>query len=311
MTSQGFLNLPQNNPAMSGMGKNDKAQFYYRSQFVGFGEPFMNFGLHFDYAIKKKDPEQINNIGIGGFIESENMLNGALQKNAINLTIADRVFLDPSNESYIALGIGTSFATRYLDVSKLTFGDQYNSGRLFINSTLETFQKYPSFFSSNAGLSYVNNDENSFFQMGYGIFYINRLPSETMAYTEFTNAFLFNAMLNYEYQFPSMSSLLINLGYDKRLEKTYAYAGMAIGLPLFYSYNSPDNRLYFGLNYRVKDATVPYIQLLYNQYKFGISYDFYQNDLTMANISSKTFEISIAKSLRRRNNRNYQSLFNY
>ena len=285
--------------------------FYYRSQFVGFGDPFMNFGLSFDYALKKKDPELPNNIGIGGFIESENMLSGALQKNTISLNIADRIFLDPSNERYISLGLGTTCATRYLDVTKLTFSDQYNSGRLFLNSTLETFQKYPSFFSSNAGLSYVVNDINSFFQMGYGLHYINRLPSETINSLELTNAFLFNAMINYEVQTPSLTSIFLHSGYEKRLEKNYIDAGIAVGLPLFYSINAPDNKIYFGVNYRIKDATVPYIQLNYNQYKFGVSYDFYQNDLTLANISSKTFEISITKSIRKRFGRNYQGLLNY
>jgi hypothetical protein len=117
--------------------------------------------------------------------------------------------------------------------------------------------------------------------------------------------------MNYEYELPSLTSLFLHAGYEKRLEKNFLDAGIAIGLPLFYTTSTPNNKLYFGVNYRVKDATVPYIQINYNQYKFGVSYDFYQNDLTLANISSKTFEISISKSLRKRIGRNYQGLLNY
>lgn len=310
-TSQGFLHLSKIDPSMSGMGLNNKVDFYDRTQFLGFGEPFMNFGLGWNYGFKKAEPGKLNTIGIAAYIESENMMQGALQKNNISINIANRVFLDPSEDNFISVGLGTSFSNRYVDITKLNFGDQYNSGRLFLGSSLESFQKYPNFITSNLGVSFVHNNERQFFQMGYSLYYINRLATEALHSTDQMNAYLFNAMLNYEYESTSMTSFLLHAGYEKRMEKNYLDASIAIGLPLVNNYTKAQNKLYIGLDYRLKDATVPFVQLLYNQYKVGLSYDFYQNDLTEANINSKTFEITLTKSLRNKGGHKFQGLMNY
>jgi hypothetical protein len=54
---------------------------------------------------------------------------------------------------------------------------------------------------------------------------------------------------------------------------------------------------------------VPYIGLMRNKYKFGLSYDIYINDLTSANLKPQTFEFTLSTYFGKRRNEGMRSLF--
>ena len=101
---------------------------------------------------------------------------------------------------------------------------------------------------------------------------------------------------------------MIHADYQSRYENDFYYIGGAIGLPFNETYDQV-SRLYLGCFYRSKDAMVPYIGLMRNKYKFGLSYDIYSNDLTSANLKPQTFEFTLSTYFGKRRNEGMRSLF--
>ena len=302
--SQGFMSTQYFNPAAVGFGINNRFQSFFRTQYAGVGDPFYTAGAAVDFGFFKIDESPNNSFGYGIQVVSEKVLNGILQTNSISNSLAYRIFFNKKQTSYFALGIGYSILTRTLDASLLSFGDQYYSGRLFNPSSLEAISKYPTKYTTNAGFMYGYQSEKSFFQIGASEFLVNRTIN-TIINNEPNQNYQLSALINAEYQLEDEKTILFHADYQNRLEKEYFYAGAAVGVTL----NKEMNRAYFGCFYRNKDAIIPYVGLMYNKYKIGLTYDIYSNSLTSSNLRPQTIEFSLTTSLGRRYSENLKSLF--
>lgn len=297
------------NPASSGFGVNNKVQTIFRTQYEGVGTAYRTIGLGADFALfRNRTYDQKNIFGMGVQAVSEQVLDGILQTNEVTVSIANRLFLNEAKTSNIALGISSTMITRTIDASKLSFGDQYNSGRLFNASSLEVINAYPSKFSSNVGLLYTLSNEQTFFQLGGSLFYINR-SSSAQALDKFDESYQTIGQMNFEKQIWENNTIAFHADYQNRFESEFFYAGAAFGIPLSSKEMNPD-RLYIGCFYRTKDATIPYIGLMYNQFKFGLSYDIYQSNMALSSLRPQTLELTISTKMGRRRSNNLVSLFN-
>ncbi len=305
-TSQIFTATNFCNPAGVGFGVDNQFQTFYRSQFSGVGEPYKTIGVGADFALFRK--EGYNNFGMGFQGMSEQILNGILKTNTITVSIADRIYLNKLKTSNIALGISSTLITRNLDRSALTFGDQYNSGRLFNTTSLETVGNFPTSYSTNAGIMYSFVSPESYLQLGGSTFYINR-SSTSQTYGKVDQIFQFIGTLNYERLYDDNKTILFHADYQNRLETEYFYFGAALGLPMNNLIDN-QNRMYFGCFYRTKDAIVPYVGMIYNKYKIGLTYDVYQSNMAMSSLHPQTFEFSLSTYLTHRLSENLRSLFN-
>ena len=292
------------NPAAVGFGMNNRFQSFFRTQYAGVGDPFYTAGAAVDFGFFKIDGSPNNSFGYGIQAVSDKVLNGILQTNSISNSLAYRIYFNKKETSYFALGIGYTILTRTLDASLLSFGDQYNSGRLFNASSLEAISKYPTKYTTNAGFMYGFQSEKSFFQIGASEFLVNRTINIIISNEPYQN-YQFSALLNLEYQLEDDKTILFHADYQNRLEKEYFYAGAAVGVPL----NNEKNRSYFGCFYRNKDAVIPYVGLMYNRYKIGLTYDIYSNSLTSSNLRPQTIEFSFSTNLGRKFSENFKSLF--
>ena len=307
--SQPFVATNFFNPANVGFGRNNQLQSFYRNQFSGVGDPYKTIGVGVDFALfKNEENEGYHNFGMGIQGVSEQVLNGILQTNEITLSLANRVFLNVHRTSYFSIGISSTFISRNVDRNALTFGDQYNSGRLFNTTSLETIGDFPTKFSTNGGIMYSYLSPDLFLQTGASTFYINR-SSNTQTYGNINQTFQFIATLNFEHRLLEDHTLVLHADYQNRLESEFIYAGAAIGLPI-YPRDELQNRFYLGCFYRSKDAIVPYVGLLYNKYKIGLTYDIYNNNMTMANLHPQTIEFNLSTYLGRNISKNLKSLFN-
>lgn len=302
--SQGFSSTQYFNPAAVGFGLNNRFQSFYRTQFIGVGQPFYTAGAALDFGFVRTDDNLSNSLGYGIQAVSDRVLNGILQTNSITNSLAYRVYFNEKKSSYFSLGIGFSILTRTIDASILTFGDQFYSGRLFNASSLEAIKKFPTKYTTNSGFMYGYQSEKWYFQLGASGYFINR-TANTDAKDDPTQTYQFLSMLNMEYQLEDLKTILFHAEYQNRLEKEYFYLGGAIGFPI----NDEMNRLYIGCFYRDKDAIIPYFGLIYNNYKMGISYDIYSNKLTSSNLRPQTIEFSLSTSLGHRLSENLKSLF--
>lgn len=307
--SQSFVATNFFNPAAVGFGENNQFQSFYRNQFSGVGDPFRTIGVGIDFALfKNEENEYNNNFGLGLQGVSEQVLNGILQTNEITLSLANRVFLNQDKTSFLSLGISSTLITRNIDRSALTFGDQYNSGRLFNSTSLETIGDFPAKFSTNGGLLYSYTSPYMFVQVGGSTYYINR-SSSTQTYGNVNQSFQFISTLNLERKILDNNTFFVHANYQNRLEAEFVYVGGAIGLPI-QSYYENNNRMYLGCFYRSKDALVPYVGLLYNKYKIGITYDIYNNKMTQSNLHPQTLEFTLSTYLGRNISKNLKSIFN-
>jgi type IX secretion system PorP/SprF family membrane protein len=307
--SQPFVATNFFNPANVGFGTNNQFQSFYRNQFSGVGDPYKTIGIGVDFALfKNEENEGFNNFGVGIQGVSEQVLNGILQTNEITVSLANRVFLNMLKTSYFSIGISSTIISRNIDRNALTFGDQYNSGRLFNTTSLETIGNFPTKFSTNGGFMYSFIAPDVFFQTGASTFYINR-SSNTQIYGNANQRFQSIATFNFEHRLFEHNTFFLHAAYQNRLEAEFMYAGGAIGLPID-PFDEMQNKVYIGCFYRSKDAIIPYIGFLYNKYKIGITYDIYQNSMTVSNLHPQTIELNLATYFGSNSSRNLKSIFN-
>ena len=297
------------NPATSGFGINNKVQTIFRTQYEGVGSAYRTIGLAADVALLRKNSYDKNNLfGMGVQAVSEQVLDGVLQTNAITLSFANRLFFNESKTSSIALGISSTLITRTIDASKLTFGDQFNSGRLFNTSSIEVINSIPSKFSSNVGLLYTLSNEQTFLQFGGSLFYINRSSTE-QALEKFEESYQTLGQINFEKRVWENNTIAFHADYQNRFESECVYAGAVYSIPMNSKGENID-RLYIGCFYRTKDAIIPYVGLIYNKYKFGLSYDVYQSKMSLSSLRPQTFEFTISTNISHRVSDKLVGLFN-
>jgi type IX secretion system PorP/SprF family membrane protein len=306
--SQSFSATNFFNPAAVGFSENNQFQSFYRNQFSGVGDPFKTLGVGVDFALSRSEANDwYSNFGVGLQGVSEQVLNGIMQTNAITVSVSNRVFLDKYRNSFLSMGISTTVLTRNVNRSALTFGDQYYSGRLFNSSSMETVGDFPAKFSTNGGILYSYTSPEAILQAGASTYFINR-TSITQPYDNVNQSFQFNTTFNYERMLNEDKTFFLHANYQKRLEASFLYAGGAIGLPIRSFYDN--NRIYVGCFYRSTDAVVPYIGLLFNKYKIGMTYDIYQNSMTLSNLRPQTFEFTLSTTLTSNIPKNLKSIFN-
>ena len=311
--SQSFTANHFFNPATVGLGSFNKAQSFFRTQFSGVGQPYKTVGLGVDFGFLKNDQTEPNNLGFGLQAVSDQVLNGVMNTNYVTASIADRVFLNDDRNAFLSLGLGTTIISRTVDMSSLVFGDQYYSGRLLSPTSMEVLNSYKTQSTINVGMMYSYNSYTSYFQLGASSYFINRASgfNSTDSVRKVTPLNEFNqylGQLNFEHVINDNKTILIHADYQSRYENDFYYIGGAVGLPFNETYDQV-SRLYLGLFYRSKDAMVPYIGLMRNKYKFGLTYDIYSNDLTSANLKPQTFEFTLSTYFGKRRNEGMRSLF--
>jgi type IX secretion system PorP/SprF family membrane protein len=306
--SQNFAITNYLNPANVGFGNNNRFNSFFRNQFAGVGDAYKTIGVAADFKLLKPAYDEPNVFGLGVQAVSEKVLNGALQTNYITVEFANRVFLDKLKNNYLSLGIGATVISRTIDREQLSFGDQYNSGRLFNSTTADYINAYPTRYATNVGLMYTSNTNSMFLQFGSSAYYLFR-TAVNQTYNKVQQNFQMNALFNFEHQIWEDKTLLLHADYQNRLEAAYYYGGVAMGLPIA-AKNNTKSRFYIGCFYRLKDAMIPYFGLTTNKYKVGLSYDIYQNNMTSANLHPQTLEFNLSMSLGKLKADTFASIFN-
>ncbi|MEN9697797.1 MAG: hypothetical protein RLZ56_1218 [Bacteroidota bacterium] len=306
--SQNFAATRFFNPASVGFGVNNQFTSFYKNQFSGVGDPYKTIGLGADFKLFKQLEGESNHFGMGVQAVSEKVLNGVLQTNYISLQIANRIFLNKQESSYLSLGIGGTLVSRNIDRELLSFGDQYNSGRLYYGSSAESIASIPLQFASSVGLLFGSHNPVHFLQIGASGYYISRNTFH-QSFSEVNQNFQLIGLANFEHQLGYDKTILFHMDYQTRSEASYVYGGMAIGFPIHDSFEKV-KRFYIGCFYRSQDATIPYLGILLGKYTFGMSYDIYQNNMTTANLHPQTIEFNLSTLIGGKKTENLVSLFN-
>ncbi|MBS1510019.1 MAG: PorP/SprF family type IX secretion system membrane protein [Bacteroidetes bacterium] len=233
-------------------------------------------------------------LGIGGVILSDVAGRGSLRSDKIYGSLAYHQQL--GNSSLLSAGFNVGWVNKRIDVSKLTFPDQFD-GKFFENpvTSVVLTNSSVSYLDIQAGMNYAYfPQENVYINAGYSIQHVNR-PIETffsdnavdnrisMRHIGFLNAIL---KLN--------DKVIINPNayFTTQAKSTELMMGMNGNYNLT---EYGEKQLIAGLYYRLGDAISPMLGLELNNLRFMFSYDATLSSLNKFNGYRGASEISIVK----------------
>lgn len=307
--SQPFTSAQFLSPASVGNGVYDqRIQSNFRTQSIGGSNYARNIVVGWDRKYNRKALDQSNYLGIGGQIISEQLMNGLINTNYITVNTAYHLFLDGDEFSNLAIGMGITYAQTTLDRSKLRFGDMYDpSGNLTGNPSSEIFLSNPGRMSVNTGLLYTRHSNDTYLQLSANGFFFAKPEVVYSIYNE-APGMRAAVFFNLEKYFNEDYTFLVHGAFSSRNKENSYVVGGSISLPIKYEFDH-DRRLYLGGYYRKKDAITPSVNIMMDNYIFGISYDIYTNGLAAAGIRSNSFELTLSKSFGKRKQELMRTLF--
>jgi type IX secretion system PorP/SprF family membrane protein len=307
--SQPFTSAQYLSPASVGNGVFDqRIQSNFRTQSIGGANYARNIVVGWDRKYNRKAEDQASYLGIGAQIISEQLLDGLINTNYITFNTAYHLFLDGDDYSNLAIGMGLTYAQTTLDRSKLNFGSSYNpaNGSFDIPSN-EIFLPNAGRISVNTGLLYTKHSNDSYLQLSANGFFFAKPEVTNSPYNE-APGMRTAVFMNLERYFNGDYTFLFHGAFSTRNKEESFVVGGSVSMPIKIEYDH-DRRLYLGCFYRKTDAITPSVNIMMDNYIFGVSYDIFINGLAAAGIRSNSFELTFSKSFGKRKQELMRTLF--
>lgn len=296
-----FFNSPQNiNPALSGLFDGDlRIVANHKNQWRTLPVPYRTYAISADGKL----PLGLTNdyVCTGIIFTNDKAGDGSYTTNQAGISLAYLKKLNKDSSSFLSLGIQPSLVSKNLNLSKLSFDNQFSDGTY--NSAIangENFNRTKlQFLDFCAGLSFyqkINQHSNATLGFSYAHF----LAQNTSFFSDKS------AVINPK--FVAHASFVFNLSESFDLipvilfeEQNKAKEIVAGSQARFIFENRSDKTRAFSLGafMRLKDAFIVNAQLDYNHYRFGLSYDITTSALKNANNRLGGIELSIVYIMKR------------
>jgi type IX secretion system PorP/SprF family membrane protein len=283
------------NPAMTGMFDGAwRLHGHYRTQWAAVAsKPFTTAGLSFDMPIKK--------FGAGLQVMNYRAGTGTYNVFSALLSVGYDVVFDQKKNHHLALGIQGGVKQKTVNMSALSFGNQYTSanGGGF-DSGVSSGEAFSSdnfmLMDFNAGFLYYYAKENSRLNpfIGFSAFNLTE-PTETF----------FGSTNKLPRRYYVHGGTKVNLTSKVQLLPKFIYMSQTNAqeftatLLLHYYMKDPDTYLIFGPTYRNKDAAIIEAGIRKGSYTARVSYDLNTSSLKDASNYRGGFEISLTYVARR------------
>ncbi|MEZ2442134.1 PorP/SprF family type IX secretion system membrane protein [Chitinophaga sp. RCC_12] len=287
-----FFNSPlTTNPANTGFipDGNYRIGINYRDQWTSVPIPYRTMSAYGDFQLFR-DQLEYGWVGIGGVLLRDVAGAGNLTSTKGYASIAYHQLLGFS--SLLSAGFNVGSAGKRVDITKLTFADQWNGK--FFDSQIPTgepiTQSSVNYFDLQAGLNYAYfPTDNIYVNAGFSVQHINT-PRETFFDGNNTVPRRYIGFLNASLK---MSDKVI-------LNPAAYYATQAGARELMLGANAAYNlsgdgvqQLYGGVYYRANDAAVFLVGYQINAIKLMFNYDITTSSLSAANNRRGAYEIGI------------------
>ncbi|MCO5287359.1 MAG: PorP/SprF family type IX secretion system membrane protein [Chitinophagaceae bacterium] len=296
--SQFFNNPLLTNPANTGFipDADYRLGASYRNQYSNImNVPYKTFSIFGDAQVMRN---RIENgwIGLGGAILRDVAGSGSLTSTKIYGSIAYHQMLGIS--SLLTAGFNVGWANKRIDVTKLTFPDQFDGH--FFDATLPTQVQLAansvSYFDMQAGINYAYfPTENTFINAGYSIHHVNN-PEESFFVNNGSSvnrvAMRHIAFLNGIFKVAENVIVNPNIYYTNQASSSELLAGINGALNLS---GDGEKQLVAGLYYRYGDAIIPMVGLEINNVRFTFSYDATMSSLKSFNHTFGAAEFNVLK----------------
>ncbi|PSL33075.1 PorP/SprF family type IX secretion system membrane protein [Chitinophaga ginsengisoli] len=289
--SQYFNSPLLTNPANTGFipDGNYRIGINYRNQWASIPVPYKTMSAFGDFQLFR-DRLEYGWLGIGGVVLRDVAGSGNLTSTKAYASIAYHQLLGQS--SLLSLGFNVGSASKRVDVTKLTFGDQWN-GKFFDAQvpTAEPFsQTKISYFDMQVGMNYAYfPTDNIYVNVGVSAQHINT-PRETFFAGNNEIARRYIAFLNGSFKLSDRVIVNPSAYYARQAGATEKVLGGNIAYNLS---GDGGTQLYGGAYYRMSDAAVFLVGYQLNRVKIMFSYDVTTSSLGQFNNRRGAYEIGI------------------
>jgi type IX secretion system PorP/SprF family membrane protein len=317
--SQYFASPLNINPALTGdINGKWRVISNYRNQWITPANPYTTGTISIDNKIFQNNADNYvdenTRIGIGGMMMYDQGMAGALKSNYASFNVSGNVRLaagserdysgnrirhsskirmDESAEQRLGVGLGVIYGHRRLDVSKLTFEEQF-TGNGF-NTNLPTgegaLSSMKPYLSTSAGLLYSFIKNNTNFDLGVAAFHINK-PKQTFLNDDkqyLAKRYVIHA--NLETLLSDQVIFNSNGIYQYQSGASYFSIGGALGYYL--PSDEKDMIINAGLWYWSNNAVIPYLGFSYGNFQVGLTYDITISKLKETPKKAQTFELCL------------------
>lgn len=287
-----FYNSPLlTNPANTGFipDGNYRLGVNYRDQWSSIPVPYKTMSAFGDFQLLR-DRLEYGWLGVGGVLLRDVAGAGDLTSTKAYGSVAYHQLLGQA--SLLSLGFNGGIANKHVDITKLTFGDQWNGQ--FFDSAIPTGEPLQSnkvnYFDLQVGMNYAYfPTDNIYVNVGASVQHINQ-PRETFYNTNNEIARRYIGFLNASIKLND--KIIVNPGgyYSWQTKSTELVLGGNVAYNL-----SGDGvqQLYGGLYYRAHDAAIFMVGYQLQQLKFNFSYDVTTSSLAVNNGRQGAYEIGI------------------
>jgi type IX secretion system PorP/SprF family membrane protein len=285
------------NPANTGFNPDFdfRAGVNYRNQWASVGTPYKTMSAWGDTKLLSN---RIENgwIGLGGMLWKDQAGLGSLTGTTGMVSLAYHQML--GYNSLLSGGFSVGYTQKRIDITKLTFDDQWNG--VFFDANIPSFEPFAtnqvSYVDLQAGINYAYfASENFYFNAGVSVMHINT-PRETFFDASVSNNEIsrrYNVFLNASVKVVDTWILNPNVYVSMVGNSREILAGINANRDLG---DNGARQLIMGVYYRNNDAIIPLFGYQINDLKMTFNYDATISSLSKSNLTRGAYEISIVKS---------------
>lgn len=283
------------NPAQAGLfSGNWRAALNAREQWTSLPVPYYTVALWADVGI---EPLHLKNTraGTGMLILHDRAGPSPLASTYLGIPIAAHLHLKTRRISQlVSAGLGLGVTFRHIKWDNLVFGTQWAEDHF--DATLPNREAITNYFISyvdlSTGLSWTTQWQDVITtQLSASVAHINK-PQASFTQSDNRIHPRFAVFLISELYLSKEQSLIISGFYQQQRNATEKIAGVLYRQSL--SIYHEDRGVSVGLFHRLDDAIIPVVQLNYDRFSVGISYDVNTSSLHRATKHRGGLEISIS-----------------
>lgn len=267
----------------------------YRNQWASVGNPYKTMSVWGDTKLFTNRFEN-GWLGVGASLLKDVAGSGSLTSTSGYATIAWHQML--GYNSLLSGGFGLGFVSKKIDITKLSFDNQWNGSFFDVNiPSNEPFAySQTTYLDLQMGLNYAYfASENVYFNAGLSVMHINN-PKETFFDPSVSDNRLnrrYTAFLNSSIKIQDLWIINPNVYVSKMGNAWETVLGMNANRDLT---GDGSSQLILGLYYRNKDALIPMVGYQINDMKITVNYDATVSSLGSLNGTRGAYELSIVKS---------------
>lgn len=294
-----YFNAPLlTNPANTGFEPDAdyRIGINYRNQWAGIlNNPYKTMSAWGDAQLFNNKFEN-GWLGVGGVILKDVAGSGNLSSTKVYGSVAYHQLL--GYKSLLSGGFGLGVVNKKIDITKLTFNDQWNGK--FFDVTIPSNEPFttPSvwYLDFEAGLNYAYfPSDNAYLNAGFSVDHINS-PKESFFSNNIADTKVpmrYNAFFNGSFKLNDQWIINPNVYFSMQSKATEIVGGMNAHYNL-----SGDGALQLigGLYYRAKDALIPMIGCTVNSISVTVSYDATNSSLGSYSQTQGAYELSLVKT---------------